>query len=945
MRTKRKWAMLVAVVMTAAMLTTVASPSSAGSLNPGGAAVFTLTILHNNDGESKVVNAGTGTLALYGGAARFKTLVDNLKTSSTNPIMVSSGDNFLAGSAFNASLAAYKPKVPGPGQAFYDTIAMEAMGYDAVNLGNHDFDFGPDVLAQFLEGYGTAPTYLSANLDFTLEPGLQAYVTSGVIKKSKTITVGSETVGVVGAIYKDLGTISSPRRTIINDVKPAIESEIAALKTAGVNKIILVTHLQSITNEIALVGQLSDVDAVVSGGGDELLADPGDLLLPETPAPTPFGSYPYIATDKDGKSVPIVTTPGEYRYVGQLALQFDSAGVAVSFDDASGLKRVSGNPSDSDAVAENATVKAQVVDPVVAAQEAQASNVLAVSQVALDGRRNSVRSKETNEGNLVADALLSEGKRLASSFGVKAPQVALQNGGGLRKDELLAAGNITQKTTLDMVPFPNFLSVVQDVPAAQFKEIMENAVSRVETLDGRFAQIAGFKVVYDPLRTAQVIDGTTGVVTTPGNRIRSIVLDSGTVIVENGVVKTGAVATTVATIDFLAKGGDQYPFRTLPFTTMGLTYQQALDNYIKTTLGGSITAAKYPASGEGRTTTSGAAVSLVDPTTGQWMLDGAKPFYFGVPGDVPFLGDWNGDGIETPGLYRASTGFAYIRNSNTFGVADVSWFMGIPGDIPLVGDWDGDNKDSFGVYRPSEGRVYLRNSQTTGFADVSYLFGNPGDKPFAGDFDGNGKDEVGLQRATGFVYFRLTQTSGFADSEFYWGLPSDLVFAGDWNGDGKDTVGLVRPSEGKFYFRNTNTLGAADGTLALASATAKPVYGRTGNVASVFAVNLTGGATEIPAGDPDGTGTALVTINGTEVCFDITLTKVDLPATLAHIHSGAAGATGSPVVNFDPVKNGLKACVKADSTILGAIVANPPGYYVNVHNAAYPSGAVRGQLG
>ncbi len=195
---------------------------------------------------------------------------------------------------------------------------------------------------------------------------------------------------------------------------------------------------------------------------------------------------------------------------------------------------------------------------------------------------------------------------------------------------------------------------------------------------------------------------------------------------------------------------------------------------------------------------------------GQWIVPGAgDPFYFGVPGDIPFLGDWDGDGVATPGLYRASTGFAYVRDTNDFGTADREWFMGIPNDIPLVGDWDGDGTDSFGVYRPAEGKVYLRNAQSTGSADVSYFFGNPGDAPFAGDFDGDGTDTVGLFReSVGLVYFRNSQTTGNAESQFFWGVPGDRFVGGDWDGDGIDTVGVLRGDT--FFGRNSNTLGEAD---------------------------------------------------------------------------------------------------------------------------------------
>lgn len=91
-----------------------------------------------------------------------------------------------------------------------------------------------------------------------------------------------------------------------------------------------------------------------------------------------------------------------------------------------------------------------------------------------------------------------------------------------------------------------------------------------------------------------------GNVVTPGTRVVEVVLDDGT-IVSGGAVVTGP-DLNIATIDFLARGGDQYPYRGASFTTLGITYQQALENYIETTLGGLITEAQYPLGGEGRIT-------------------------------------------------------------------------------------------------------------------------------------------------------------------------------------------------------------------------------------------------------------------------------------------------------------------------------------------------------
>ena len=108
------------------------------------------------------------------------------------------------------------------------------------------------------------------------------------------------------------------------------------------------------------------------------------------------------------------------------------------------------------------------------------------------------------------------------------------------------------------------------------------------------------------------------------------------------------------------------------------------------------------------------------------------------------------------------------------------------------------------------------------------------------------------------------------------------------------------------------------------------------------------GASEVPGpGDPDGTGTAEITVNfgQREVCYELTVTNI-APATAAHIHFAPAGVAGPVVVNFDPPTSGSSSgCVEnVDARVAKNILQNPEQYYVNVHNAEWPSGAVRGQL-
>jgi 2',3'-cyclic-nucleotide 2'-phosphodiesterase (5'-nucleotidase family) len=592
---RRQASALVTALLAMALLAAASPPAGAGqTATGGGRPSFTLTLLHNNDGESQLLPSEDGNV---GGVARFVAKMRELQREGRREpgpsavVTVSSGDNFLAGPQFQASL--------DKGVPFYDSLALNRVGYDALAIGNHEFDFGPDVLADFIRGVRRAP-FLSANLDVSAEPRLAALERRGRIAPSTVVGHGQRRIGIIGATTPLLRSISSPRDVEVDpEVAAAIQAQVDRLQRRGVNKIVLISHLQSLQEDLALVPQLDDVDIVVAGGGDELLANPDDPLLPGDQA---VGPYPTFAADADGTQVPVVTTSGSYRYIGRLVADFDRRGNLLAVDDArSGPVRVSG-PNLPDAVAPDPVTQRQVVEPVAAYVAALAENVIAQTEVPLDGLRNSVRTRETNEGNLVADALLAEATRLAPDFGAPVPQVALQNGGGMRDDEVVPPGPITELKTFDILPFANFVAVVPDVPRERFKEILENAVSRVEAVDGRFAQVAGFRFTYDPAGQAQVIDPVTGAITTPGSRVVEVVLDDGTVIVAGGQVQAGP-ALHVATIDFLARGGDQYPFGGAPFTTLGISYQQALRNYLTGPLNGVVTAAQYPAGGEGRITT------------------------------------------------------------------------------------------------------------------------------------------------------------------------------------------------------------------------------------------------------------------------------------------------------------------------------------------------------
>ena len=578
---KKPIAALAVLALVSALLASLTLSAGAQTPAPISADTFTLTILHNNDGESKLLpdeDSGFPGVARF--AAQMKLMQTAAGSTSNGVITLTSGDNFLASQELGVSLAREG--------ALYDSIALSGL-YDAMALGNHDFDLGPEVTARFIEGFTPPITFLSANADFSGEPVLQALVDTGTLAASTIIETGGQQIGVIGAVTPLLPNISSPRNVVISDVLAAVSAEAASLTEQGVNKIILVSHLQDVDEEIELVASLSGVDVVIAGGGDDLLRNDGDTCMPDD---DPAGPYPTLVTDSNDVEVPVITAPGGYRCIGALSVTFDGDGniinssgrsVGVSFD-----------------VTPDPDVQSNVIEPLAEAVAEVDADVIGQSEVDLDGRRAMVRTTSTNQGNLHADSLRATATNLADSFGIAAPDVAVQNGGGIRNDAVIPAGDITTGDTWDIAPFRNFV-VVLEVPRDTFHVLLEQAVDRIPGAGGQFAQVSGFTLSYDPTATARETDraGDCSLIGDPGSRVRDVVLDDGTVIVKDGAVVPGD-PVVLTTIDFLAGGGDCYPLADLEFTKMGVSYQQALADYISTDLGGKITAADYPVGGDNR---------------------------------------------------------------------------------------------------------------------------------------------------------------------------------------------------------------------------------------------------------------------------------------------------------------------------------------------------------
>ena len=581
------------------------------SFNPAWAE--SLTVLHIGDQESWLISAQGNlrddsgqSISFYGGVDRLATVIGNAKTAALGAgksvITLNAGDSFLPGPRLTASFANLATAHADGGQDFYDAIASRQIGFDATTFGNHEFDLdntGP-VAARFAEVSGS--TYLSVNLDFGVTPELAALESTGKVARSKIVTTaGGKKVGIVGATTPLLPSISSPPAGIMKNwsaantdaqnlqaMLPLVQAEIDDLRANhGVTTVIVMSHLQNAQNELTiLVPALTGVDLVISGGGHELMSDPDDVLISGGVAPS-FATHPVYANDAAAKPVPVVTGHFGNRYVGEVNLTLDDVTGMVTSIDGTRMIRVSGATADADKVTGDATLNASVVTPVLAYISALNVQIIGTTATKLNGPTHAactpvapattcqytegVRNAETGLGNLVADAMRFSGHA----------DVSIQNGGGIRTS-IAVPGNVSVGDTFNILPFTNLVKRAPVMNATQLKDLMEHSVAAstpTGSTQGRFAQISGMKVVYDTTRSARSALGN-------GDRIRSIVLDDGTVLVDDGVIVNPTRTFSFATIDFTANGGDGYPFvangvafENDPFT---ITYQQALADLITT---------------------------------------------------------------------------------------------------------------------------------------------------------------------------------------------------------------------------------------------------------------------------------------------------------------------------------------------------------------------------
>lgn len=428
------------------------------------AADYTLNILHINDLHSRIepINRFDSTCGAeddaegkcFGGIARVKTKIDERRDALTktgqNVVVLDAGDQFQ-GSLFYTT---YK------GDAAVEF--MNGMGFDAMAVGNHEFDDGPEALLKFIDS--AEFPIISGNTLAGASSPLADKIAPYVIKE-----VGGEKIGILSVLATDTDETSSPGPTILLiEETNYLQGAVAELEAEGVNKIILLSHV-GLPRDKEIAAAVDGIDVIVGGHSHTLLSNFRDGAS---------DTYPVMVANPSGQDVPIVQAYAYSKYLGELR---------VTFDDDGNVTRAAGEPHllDAAVVADEAFAArvAELAGPI----EELKGRPVGESAAAIDGDRTSCRAGECEMGNLVATAMLER----VRDQGI---DIAIQNGGGLRAS--IDEGQITMGEVLTVLPFQNTLATFQ-LKGADVVAALENGVSRIEDGAGRFPQVAGLSYFFD----------------------------------------------------------------------------------------------------------------------------------------------------------------------------------------------------------------------------------------------------------------------------------------------------------------------------------------------------------------------------------------------------------------------------------------------------------------
>lgn len=467
---------------------------------------YELNIQHINDLHSRIesINKFDSTCSAeeesknecFGGVARLKTAIDaeRQKLAGKNVLLLNAGDNFQ-GSLFYTT---YK----GAAEAEF----LNLMKFDAMTVGNHEFDDSEDGLATFLDKvqFPVVTANVAASASSKIGDRIKPYI---VLNK------GGQKIGIVGAVANDTPELSSPGPNVLigNDVAD-ITAAVAELKKQGVDKIIALTHV-GYPRDLAAIAKIPDVDVVVGGHSHSFLSSTD---------PKAEGPYPTMVDNPGGYKVPVVQAGSYSKYLGDLKVVFDDAGI---------VKEASGAPIAIDSTIKPDEAVLTRIKELAAPIEELKSKIVAESAGPINGSRETCRSAECEMGDLVADALLDRTKSQGMT-------IAITNGGGLRSS--IDAGPVSMGEVLSVLPFQNTVATFQ-LKGSDLLAALENGLSQIEEGAGRFPQVSGMKYSFDRSKPA-------------GSRIVSVEVKEGDAFVPLDPEKTYGIVSN----NYMRAGGDGY---------------------------------------------------------------------------------------------------------------------------------------------------------------------------------------------------------------------------------------------------------------------------------------------------------------------------------------------------------------------------------------------------
>jgi 2',3'-cyclic-nucleotide 2'-phosphodiesterase (5'-nucleotidase family) len=433
----------------------------------------TLTFLHVNDVYEITPVKGQG------GFGPLMTLLKRERAAAPDAITTVGGD-FLSPSLLS-----------GTTRGEQMITLFNAIGVDAVTFGNHEFDFGPDLLKQRMAE--SKFPWIGTNVRSADGSAFANTVPNW------TRTVDGITVGFLGLITPDTARLSSAGPSL--SFPPVLETAAAAVKelrAKGASVVVALTHL-TIEEDRELASKVKGIDLVLGGHDHDPISfyEGSTLILKAGHDAQYLGVVKLAVETKDaGKGPATTTVPTEWRFV-------TTAGV----------------PADPEVET--------VVEGYTKRLDSDLAAVIGTTTTDLDSRKDVVRSREASMGNLIADALRDTLKA----------DIAITNGGGIRADALHPAGStLTRKDIFAELPFGN-VGVLVEMSGQDLISTLEHGVSKVEEKAGRFPQVSGLTMTYDPKAPA-------------GRRVTSIMV--------GGKPVDPQATYRVATNDYMLKGGDGY---------------------------------------------------------------------------------------------------------------------------------------------------------------------------------------------------------------------------------------------------------------------------------------------------------------------------------------------------------------------------------------------------